>query len=155
MMSVFGAEPSGETIIPLIASLAKDIPRVLIVNVPNTGLYMPGIPQNFAVEIPALVSGSGIQGIQTDGLPTPLLAHALRDRVAPIEMELDAFVNSNFEALLELIIMDPWTRSETQALDLLDTILELPYHGEMRDHYRRSIRLKKTRAALPQSGQKK
>ena len=44
--------------------------------------------------------------------------------------------------------MDPWTRSETQALDLLDTILELPYHGEMRYHYRRSMRLKKTRAAL-------
>ncbi len=155
MKSVFGAEPSEETMIPLIVSLAKDIPRVLIVNVPNTALSMPGIPQNFAVEIPALVSGSGIQGIQTEGLPTPLLAHALRDRVAPVEMELDAYVNRNFEALLELIIMDPWTRSEAQALDLLDTILELPYHGEMRDHYRRSIRLKKTRAALPQSAHKK
>lgn len=140
LMSVLGAEPSGETMIPLIESLAKDTPRVLIVDVPNTGSYVPGIPRNFAVEIPALVSGSGIQAIQTDGLPAPLLAHALRDRVAPVEMELDAYANGDYEALLQLVIMDPWTRSESQARDMLDAILGLPYHGEMQDHYRWRVR---------------
>ena len=32
--------------------------------------------------------------------------------------------------------MDPWTRSEQQARDLLEDILALPYHKEMREHYR-------------------
>jgi hypothetical protein len=32
--------------------------------------------------------------------------------------------------------MDPWTRSEAQAQALLEDILALPYHEEMRQHYR-------------------
>jgi alpha-galactosidase len=32
--------------------------------------------------------------------------------------------------------MDPWTRSEEQARALLEDILALPYHEEMRQHYR-------------------
>ena len=140
LISVFGAEPSGETMIPLVESLATDTPRVLIVDVPNKGSYVPGIPRDFVVEIPALVSGSGIHGIQTDGLPAPLLVHALRDRVAPVEMELHAYASGDYEALLQLILMDPWARSESQARDLLDAILELPYHAEMRDHYHPRVR---------------
>jgi alpha-galactosidase/6-phospho-beta-glucosidase family protein len=33
-------------------------------------------------------------------------------------------------------MLDPWTRSEGQARQLLDEILALPYHEEMRAHYR-------------------
>jgi alpha-galactosidase/6-phospho-beta-glucosidase family protein len=40
------------------------------------------------------------------------------------------------ELLFELILMDPWTRSEQQAWSLLEDILALPYHEEMRRHYR-------------------
>ena len=98
--------------------------------------HVPGIPRDFAVAVPALVSGDGIRGIQTGGLSAPLLAHALRDRVAPVEMELGAYSDGDYEALLQLIIMDPWTRCKAQAKGLLDAILELPYHGELREHYR-------------------
>jgi hypothetical protein len=31
---------------------------------------------------------------------------------------------------------DPWTRSEEQARAVLEGILALPYHQEMREHYR-------------------
>lgn len=137
MTGTFGMEPSGETMIPLIEALATDSPKVLIVNLLNRGEYVQGIPRDFAVEIPALVSGSGIQPIQTDGLPAPLLAHALRDRVAPVNMEIDAYTHGDYEALLQLILMDPWTRSEAQARDMLEGILSLPHHGGMRRHYRR------------------
>jgi alpha-galactosidase len=128
-------EMSGEPMIAMIESLVCDIPRTFIVNTLNTGDYVPGIPRNFEVEIPALVSKHGIQPIQTDGLPPELIAYTLRDRVSPVEVELAAYERGSRELLLQLILMDPWTRSEQQARDLLDAILSLPWNGEMKQHY--------------------
>ncbi len=132
----FPPQPSGETMVPLIESIACDLPRTYIVNVVNDGEFVAGIPHDFAVEIPALVSARGIQGIRTNGLPAPLLAHITRDRVAPVRMELAAYAAGSREMLLQLLLMDPWTRSEGQASDLLAAILAMPQHGEMRTHYR-------------------
>jgi alpha-galactosidase len=127
---------SGETIVPLIESIACDIPRVLITNIQNTGDFVPGVPHDFEVEIPTLVSKRGVQGIKTDGLPGPLISYILRDRVAPVEIELEAYEKGDRELLLQLILMDPWTQSEEQARNLLEEIMALPYHEEMRQHYK-------------------
>lgn len=131
----FPPEMSGEVMVPMIESLVCDIPRVLIANIFNSGTFVPGVPSNFEVEIPTLVSKRGIEGIQTRGLPKPLQAYILRDRVAPVNMELEAYETGSKELLFELILMDPWTRSEQQAWNLLEDILALPYHEEMRQHY--------------------
>jgi alpha-galactosidase len=132
---LYPLEKSGEPMIALIESLVCDIPRTFIVNTLNTGDYVPGVPRGFEVEVPAMVSKGGIQPIQTDGLPPELIAYALRDRVAPVEVELAAFERGSRELLLQLIMMDPWTRSEQQARDLLDAILSTPWNYEMRKHY--------------------
>jgi alpha-galactosidase len=132
---VFPPKPSGEVMVPIIESIACDIPRTIVVNIPNDAAYVPGIPQDFAVEIPALVSKRGIQGIQTHGLPAPVIAHILRDRVAPVTLELEAYEQGSRDLLLQLLLTDPWTRSEQQASNLLDAILGLPFNEEMREHY--------------------
>jgi len=134
--SVFPPMKSHEVIVPLIESIVCDIPRVLQVNIPNTGAYVPGVPRDFEVEIPALVSKRGIQGIATSGLPKRILAFLLRDRVAPVEVELEAYESGDRDLLLQLILMDPWTRSREQAEKLLNDILSLPYHEDMRKHYK-------------------
>jgi len=134
--NVYPPRKSDEIIVPLVESIACDIPRVLQVNIPNTANFVPGVPQDFEVEIPALVSKRGIQGIKTDGLPKPLISCILKDRVAPVEVELEAYENASREILLQLILMDPWTKSEKQAKDLLEGILALTYHEEMRQHYK-------------------
>jgi alpha-galactosidase len=123
--------------IPLIESLAFDIPRVIITNVLNDGEYVQGLPRDFEVEIPALVSGNGIQGIACRPLPKPVIAHILRDRVAPVEVELDAYEQGDYEMLLSLILMDPWTTTEKQARSLLDAVLDQPELAEMKNHYKR------------------
>lgn len=133
--SFFPPKKSRETIVPLIESIACDIPRVSQVNILNEDQLVPGIPEKFEVEIPALASKTGIQGIKTNGLPGPLTSFILRDRVAPVEVELEAYEKGSKEMLLQLILMDPWTRSEKQAKDLLEEILALPYHKKMREHY--------------------
>ena len=127
---------SGEPMVPIIEAIACDIPRVAIGNIQNVGNFVPGIPADFEVEIPTLVSRRGIEGIQTQGLPRALLSHILRDRVAPVNLELEAYNTGSKELLFQLVMMDPWSRSEAQARQLIDEVLALPYHAEMRAHYR-------------------
>lgn len=136
LTEIYPPKHSGEIIIPLLESIAFDIPKVLQVNIPNSGPFIEGIPEDFAVEIPALVSKNGIQGIKVDGLPKYIIGLILRERVAPVEMELSAYEEGSKEKLIQLILMDPWTKSENQARNFLEEILSLPYHKEMRNHYR-------------------
>lgn len=66
------------------------------------------------------------------------LAYLLRDCVAPVNLELAAYEQRNKQMLVELVelvMMDPWTTSETQARNMIDAVLALPVHAEMRAHY--------------------
>jgi alpha-galactosidase len=56
--------------------------------------------------------------------------------VAPVEIELEAYDSGSKELLVELATMDPWTRSREHAEQLVERILKLPYHEEMRKHYK-------------------
>ena len=96
----------------------------------------PGVPTDFAVEVPALVSTRGIQGIQTGGLPPLPLAYLLRDRVVPVELELEAYDQGSRRLLEELVCLDPWTKSTRQARDFIDELFQLEYHADMAAHYR-------------------
>jgi alpha-galactosidase len=51
-------------------------------------------------------------------------------------MELEAYEAGSKELLLQLIMMDPWTRSKEQAERLLEDILNLPFNKEMKKHYK-------------------
>jgi len=132
---VFPPQKSGELVVQVIESIAKDIPRVLTVNISNAGELVPGIPQEFAVEVPALVSGRGIQGVQTNPLPALVQSYLFRDRLAPVTIELEAYETGSRALLIELVAMDPWTKSMEQAEQVVDEILALPYHKDMRIHY--------------------
>jgi alpha-galactosidase len=129
-------EMSGEQMVPIIESIACDLPRTFIVNLPNSGDFVPGVPRDFAVEIPALVSKRGIQGIQTDGLPTEVLGYLLRDRVVPWEIELAAYQQGSRRLLEELVGLDPWTKSMSQARAFVSELLEMPGHEDMKRYYR-------------------
>ena len=131
-----GDKLTGEPMIPIVESVSRDVPRVVIVNTLNRDEYVEGVPRDFEVEIPALVSRRGIQGIKTTGLPRAVIAHILRDRVAPVEMELAAYEQGSRALLMQLVLMDKWTQSVRHANDLIDAIFALPYHQELREHYR-------------------
>lgn len=129
------SEHSNEPMIPLIESLSCDVERVIIVNILNDSEYVPGVPKDFEVEIPALVSKRGIQGIKTNPLPKAVLSRMMRDRIAPVEMELAAFVNHDRNLLTDMIMMDPFNQTREQAEGLLEEILNLPYHEEMKAYF--------------------
>lgn len=132
---------SGEPIIPIIESMAFNIPRVITINVMNTDNYLDGIPRDFQVEVPCLINGKGCFPMHLEPLSKPLLAYALRDKVAPYEMELAAYNEGSYDLLLSLILMDPYTKTEAQAMELLDAILETQGMEALKVHYKKSDRI--------------
>ncbi|MDG6921467.1 MAG: hypothetical protein JRN71_07615 [Nitrososphaerota archaeon] len=121
--------------VPLIESIACDVPRVLPVNVLNTGGLLPGVPSDFEVEVSGLVTANGVQGQRSSGLPSNLVGYILRDRVAPVETELEAYQKGDRDKLLELLMMDPWTKSEGQASGLMKDVFADRSFSEMAKHY--------------------
>lgn len=65
------------------------------------------------------------------------MANIMRDRVAPVEMELCAYESGDIELLVELVLMDKWATGMAQARAFVEEILALPYHAEMRAHFSR------------------
>ena len=55
--------------------------------------------------------------------------------MATVNLELEAHQTGRRDILAELVMTDPWARSREQAEALIDDILALPYHGELRRHY--------------------
>jgi alpha-galactosidase len=134
--TVYPPRKSRESIINIIESIACDIPRIFQVNIMNTEDLVPGVPRNFEVEVPAQVDRAGVKGKKTEGLPKAVINHILRDRIAPVETELEAYETGSKDRLLDLVLMDPWTRYEKQAKSLLEDILALPQHESMQEHFR-------------------
>lgn len=129
-------EKSHEPMVPVIEALACGKEQRIVVNLLNDREYVPGIPRNIAVEVPAYCGSYGIRPIATKQLPAPILARAYHDRIAPVEMELAAYDGHDKQLLLDLVMMDPFTRDRKQAEGLVQEILELPYHEEMKQWYR-------------------
>jgi len=131
----FLGDGSDDLMIPLVESIACNIPRTKFVNLLNKGGLVPGVPEDFAVEVQALCQKDGIHPIQSDPLPRTVVSYILRDRVAPVEMELEAYRTGRIEWLEELVLMDKWATSLKQARGFINEILNLPYHSEMKKHF--------------------
>ena len=100
-------ERGQEQHIPLIECLAADRPAQLELNIANRGA-IPGIPDDVAVEIPALASGRGLQ----------------------------AFRDHDRRSLVLLVAEDARTRSFRQAGALVDALLGQLWNREADRHYR-------------------
>lgn len=133
----FGSVAADEPMIPAIEALAFDVEQKVIVNIMNTGEYVPGIPADYECECWGLLNGNGVHGLRMKPQPKAVIAAALRDRVAPVETELAALRERNRDLLVELVRMDPWTRSSEQAEALVREILDLPCNAEMKRYFER------------------
>ncbi len=133
---VFSNSQSDEPMIPLMEGLAFDTDTKVYVNILNDGGFMKGLPTDYEVEIAARVDKHGIHPIHNDGLPKHIMSHLLRDRIASVETELAAFENHSKELLIDLVMMDPWTKSRAQAEKLIDDIMNLPCNAQMKEYYK-------------------
>lgn len=133
---IYSTQASPEPMIPLIEGLAYDTGTDVVVNILNDGGYMKGLPRDYEVEIAAKIDKDGIHPVCNDGLPKPIMARLMRDRIASVETELAAFENHSLELLTQLVMQDPWTKSREQAEKLIADIFALPCNADMKEYYK-------------------
>lgn len=92
------------------------------VNIPNEGA-IPNLPPETIVEVPGLVGGAGVRGIQLDPLPAPV-AELCRREAALVELVVDAAVSGDREVALQALLLDPMINDTRRARAILDDYLE-------------------------------
>ena len=135
VLEFFGSIAADEPMVPTIEALAFDVEQKAILNIMNTGNFVPGIPLDYECECWALVNKSGVHGLPMTPQPKAVIAMALRDRVAPVEMELEAINRRDIHLLEQLVLMDPWTKSLEQAQGLIKDILDMPCNQDMKEYF--------------------
>ena len=133
----FGTIAADEPMIPTVEALAFDVERKVILNVPNTGNYVEGIPTDYECECWAIVNKAGVHPMRMTPQPKAIQAMQMHDRIAPVEMELEALRTGDIHLLEQLVLMDPWTKSLKQAQDLVRDILDMPCNSEMKAYFTR------------------
>ena len=126
---------SGEQHIKIVDAIANDKETVLELNIPNNGC-IKGIPDDVLVEIPAVASGGGIQGVMVGNMPPRVMHNVLIPRWVRMENILEAYLTGDRKPLLLSLMDDPRTRSYEQAKGLLDILFDQPWNEEAAKHYR-------------------
>jgi alpha-galactosidase len=110
---------SHEVGVPIIESIAFDIPRDLqAVNMPNRGC-IPGLPDDMVVELPAFVDGTGIHPKKMQALPAAV-TEMIRVQGAIHRLVIEAYVEQSRNKLLQAILLDPCTPKYNSAVHLIN-----------------------------------
>jgi len=121
-------EGSGErAVATLVAILKNSNSYELAINIPNED-YIPNLPHNAIVEVPALVSAIGIRGVPVGNLPEPV-GELCRRQVAVAELAVKAAAIGDRQAALHALLMDPMVTDIEQAKGILDDYLKV--HGDL------------------------
>lgn len=96
------------------------------VNIPNNGA-IPNLPPETIVELPGLLSGAGVRGIQLEPLPVAI-AELCRREAALVELVVDAAVTGDRDLALQALLLDPMINDTNRArailADYLDTFAD-------------------------------
>jgi alpha-galactosidase len=127
---------SGEQHIQFIDALVNGGQERFVLNIPNKGPIIPGIPEDVVVEVPVIVDQKGIHPEEINpSIPKRIMNMYLAPRRLRMEWALEAFVSGDKRILQEILIRDPRTKSFEQAEAVIEEILALPFNKEMKKHY--------------------
>ncbi len=113
---------SGERGVNVAAALLNNLNQYeQVVNVVNNGA-LPGLPDWAIVEVPAVVSGSGITPLRMNPLPAGITA-MLNQQVAIHDRVVEAAVHGDRQAALQALLLDPLITSYSVAEQLLNELL--------------------------------
>jgi alpha-galactosidase len=134
LIDLFGAGKTREQHIPIVDGLVNNNTYFAQVNVRNDGA-LPGIPDDVAVEVPAVVDIKGIQPLRVDPLPQKLMLTYMLPVWLRMEQRLHAYLHRDRSVLLYRVLDNHQTRSYDQAVDTLEDILGIEHNAEMNAHY--------------------
>ncbi len=141
---LFGTERSAEQHVPIIDALVNDHEGQFQVNVPNYGA-LPGLPDDVAVEVPAVVNIKGIQPIRVQPLPQKIMLCQIYPNWLQNEVAIEALLTGDKSLLLYGVLESHQTQSYDQAVELIDAMFKLAetdpskpmaYVEAIKDHYR-------------------
>ncbi len=93
------------------------------VNVPNKG-YIPNLPDDLVVELPAYCDGSGIQPISMEPIPEGIAA-TIRLHASIHQLLVEAYNEQSKDKLLQAILIEPTVNSYRNAVDMCHEMLTL------------------------------
>jgi alpha-galactosidase len=90
-------------------------------NLPNDGL-IPNLPDDAIVEVPGMVSGLGIRGLNVPPLPDGI-AELCRRELALSSLVVDAVIEGDRQKALQALLLDPMINDIDRARAILDDFL--------------------------------
>lgn len=135
LSGLFPSGVSNEPVTPIINSLANDVRSVQQVNAINNGA-LEGVPDDVAVETPAILDGRGIHRKSGYALPGRILNFSIKPRVQRMEWALEAFLEGGRELLFEWLMADQRTRSNKQAERVIEALMSMEENKPMAKHFR-------------------
>jgi alpha-galactosidase/6-phospho-beta-glucosidase family protein len=139
-IDLFGDLGTTEQHIPIIDALVNDNEYRAQVNVINNGA-LPGIPDDVAVEVPAIVNKVGIQPLRVAPLPPKVMLERILPVWLSMEHTLEALKSGDMSMLLYGILDNHQTRSYDQAVEVLQALIDIEpnepmaYIEDIHDHY--------------------
>ncbi|MCI0475044.1 MAG: hypothetical protein L0Y55_02245, partial [Anaerolineales bacterium] len=118
----FVAWDTSERAARIIAGIVNDWREYEIaVNVVNHGA-LPGLPDWAVVEVPGVVTATGILPLRVSALPPAITAH-LNQQIAIQDRVVEAAVHGDRNAALQALLLDPLVTSYTDAEKMLGELL--------------------------------
>jgi len=139
-IDLFGDTKTREQHVPIIDGLVNDNEGQFQVNLPNQGA-LAGIPDDVAVEVPAIVNRKGIQPVRVHPLPQKVMLECIYPEWLGMERTLEALMTGDLSMMLYGILDSHQTRTYEQAVEVLDALLNIEpnepmaYIEDIKDHY--------------------
>jgi alpha-galactosidase len=90
-------------------------------NLPNNGA-IPNLPDDAIVEVPGVISGFGLRGLNVPPLPEPI-AELCRRELALSSLVVDAVVQGDRQLALQALLLDPMVNDIDRARSILEDFL--------------------------------
>src|SRR5579884_1084023 len=118
-------EPSGELAIPIMEALACGKRQHLdAINVPNRGGYVPNLPEDMVVEVPATGTPEGLRPQQMEPLPEAIAA-MIRLQGSIHKLLVEALAERSKAKLLQAVLLEPTVNSYRGAVEMVEEMLTL------------------------------
>ncbi|MEV5018899.1 hypothetical protein ACF07W_13685 [Streptomyces sp. NPDC015140] len=111
-----------EQLIAIIRSITFDRREMFSVNVPNRG-SVPGLPDEAALEVPAVATARGLRPVSVPDLSAPLTSILAR-RLTSVELATEAAMKGDRGLVVEAMIADGAVTDPDAAVALTDALLD-------------------------------
>jgi len=133
---VFPPQKRGEHIIDFIDSVINNVKRRFVLNISNEFGAIPTLPSDIFVEVPTYVSGENLQPEPLESIPKIMYSRVFYPRIEILEWSLEAFTAGRKDLIVDALMRDPRTKTNKQAEEVVNAILNLPFNQDMKQHYK-------------------